>query len=223
MRGTLRSSWLIRATGLVAAALLTAGCASAQPKQTFHPQGVSSTQPASTPAASGNTRSDGVTMPPFGKNLHVVMPTWQPTGHGQLAAVTADKNFLLAMLYSQYRGGRDHRWKAYVARPIRPDIGKELSVRSVTTESFTGTIRYSHLSAFADPALKGDIDVAQCFDNSQSTNTNLRSGKALPDTTPANQHFYRTTIVMGQSADGTWRVVSIYPAIFYPRARECKP
>jgi hypothetical protein len=216
MRGALRGTWL---AGI---ALLAAACGTHQ-APAFHPAGGVQSQQASGPAATGRTASDGVTWPPFGKNVHIVMPSWQPSDNSQLPAVTADKNFLLAMLYAEYRGNRDNRWRAYTAPAIRSALRRQLSAPDVTTQSFTGTIRFSHLSAFPDPSLKGDIDVAQCFDNSHSTNTSLRTGQPVQDKTPVDQHYYRTTNVLGQSQDGSWQVVSIYAAVYYPRAPECKP
>ncbi|MBO0787327.1 MAG: hypothetical protein J2P33_14780 [Actinobacteria bacterium] len=219
MRGTLRGSCL------AGVALLTSACAAAHPAQKFRPEGSSQNQGSDTAATSAPSRTGahGLAWPPFGSNLHVTMPGWLPAKRSQIPAVVADKNFALALLYAEYRGNRDHRWQAYTSPRIRSALARQLSAPDVTTESFTGTIRFSHLSAFPDSSIKGAIDVAQCFDNSHSTNTSLQTGQPVSDKTPANQHYYLTTNVLKQSSDGKWRVVSIYPAIYYPQARECKP
>jgi hypothetical protein len=155
--------------------------------------------------------------------VQIIMPGWSPPQAGDAPAVLANKNFLLALLYAEYRGDLDHRWRAYTASRLRGPLGAQLSQPDVTTQSFTGTIRFSHMRAFPDPRVKGAIDVTQCFDNSRSTNTSLRSGKPVPDSTPADQHYYQTTNVLAQAQDGSWQVVSMYPPIYYPRAPECKP
>lgn len=219
MRGTLRGSCL------AGAALLTAACAAAHPAQKFRPEGSGQNQGSDSAATSAPSRTGahGLAWPPFGSNLHVTMPGWLPAKQSEISAVVADKNFALALLYAEYRGNRDDRWQAYTSPRIRSALAKQLSAPSVTTESFTGTIRFSHLSAFPDSSISGGIDVAQCFDNSHSTNTSLQTGQPVSDKTPANQHYYRTTNVLKQGSDGLWRVVSIYPAIYYPQARECKP
>src|SRR5262249_9547150 len=97
-----------------------------------------------------------------------------------------------------------------------------LAAPDVTTQSFRGTIRFSHMRAFRDPSLKGDIDVAECFDNSHSQSTSLTTGKVVPDHTPADQHYYLNTDVL-ERHQGGWHVVSVYPVVYYPRAKECRP
>jgi hypothetical protein len=155
--------------------------------------------------------------------VQIIMPGWTPSAASEAPAVLANKNFLLALLYAEYRGNQDHRWRAYTASRLRGPLGAQLSQPDVTTQSFTGTIRFSHMTAFPDPRTKGAIDVAQCFDNSHSKNTGLHTGRPVPDNTPADQHYYRTTDVLAQAQNGSWQVVSMYPPIYYPQARECKP
>ncbi len=214
MRG-MRSS-----AGLLAVALLTAACGSASPGQTFHPTGA--TQAAS-PAAAPATAADGLTWPPFGPRVRIVMPGWTPAAASDAPAVIASKNFLLALLYAEYRGDQDTRWQAYAGQQLRGPLGAQLAQPDVTTQSFTGTIRFSHMRAFPDPSVKGAIDVAQCFDGSHSVNTSIRTGRPVPGTTPADQHYYLTTNVLAQTQPGTWQVVRMYPPVYYPQARECKP
>lgn len=151
------------------------------------------------------------------------MPGWLPSQHGEAAAVVANKNFLLALLYAEYRGDRDHRWRSYVGTTLQPALSSQLAQPDVTTQSFTGTIRFSHMTAFPDPSHKHAIDVAQCFDSSHSVNTSIHTGRPVPDNAPADQHYYRTTNVLARGSDGTWQVIAMYPAIYYPRVPECKP
>jgi hypothetical protein len=42
-----------------------------------------------------------------------------------------------------------------------------------------------------------------------------------PDTTPPDQHRYRNTDVLAADRGGHWHVVSVYPVIYYPQAKEC--
>jgi hypothetical protein len=139
----------------------------------------------------------------------------------EVPAVIAAKNFLLALLYAEYKGGRDQRWTAYVSGSVvAPGLRGTLNAPNVTTESFRGTVRFSHMHAFPDPTVKGAIDVSECFDNSKVVNTSLATGKVVPDHTPADQHYYLNTDVLTQN--GGWHVVSVYPVVYYPRARECR-
>lgn len=221
MRGMRRSARFASLALLIAP--LAAACGS-QPAPAFHPTGGSQASAAATaPAPGGQTSAGGLTWPPFGPNVHIVIPGWAPSQAGEAPAVAADKNFELAFLYAQYRGGKDFRWKAYTGAQLLPALGQQLSQPDVTTESFTGTVRFSHLSAFPDPSVKGAIDVAQCFDSSHAVNTSLATGRPVPDHTPADQHFYRTTNVLARAQDGSWQVVEMYQPIYYPRAPECKP
>jgi hypothetical protein len=206
-------------TGTSAAACGTAPAA-------FHPGGANPAGPAGAPAPSSSQLApvspDSLIWPPFGRNVHIVMPGWLPADPAEVPAVITAKNFLLAFLYAEYRGNHDHRWTAYVAGNVRRDLSSNLAQPGITTESFTGTIRFSRMNIFADPSLPGALDVSECFDNSHSASTGLRSGNIIPDHTPADQHYYRNTDVLAKDASGLWRVVSVYPVIYYPQAKECK-
>jgi hypothetical protein len=220
--------------GLVmAGGLLAAGCGAAAPAA-FRPAGPSTTPGAGTGTATGAAGRTGnpagpahraagpVQWPPFGSNVRIIMPGWLPADPGQVPAGIAAKNFLLAFLYAEYRGNQDDRWTGYASGPVLGALKANLGEPSVTTESFSGTIVFSHMRAFPDPATAGAIDVSECFDNARSRNTDLATGRNVADRTPASQHYYMNTDVMAR-ANGQWRVISVYPVVYYPQARECKP
>jgi hypothetical protein len=214
------------AGGVLATTITSAAACGAAPAATFHPGGTAPGGPAGSPAPSpsqlARVSADSLIWPPFGRNVHIAMPGWLPADPAEVPVVITAKNFLLAFLYAEYRGNHDHRWTAYVAGNVRRDLSSNLAQPGITTESFTGTIRFSRMNIFADPSLPGALDVSECFDNSHSANTGLRSGKILPDHTPADQHYYRNTDVLARDASGRWHVVSVYPVIYYPQAKECK-
>ncbi|HEX3387931.1 MAG TPA: hypothetical protein VHT94_02735 [Streptosporangiaceae bacterium] len=218
-------------TGLLAAGgLLTAGC-TASPT-TFRPAGVTTPDGAASPASpahrttgpssAGPGATGSLTWPPFGGNVRIFMPGWLPADPGEVPAVVRAKNFLLAFLYAEYRGNQDDRWTRYVSGDVLGALKANLSEPSVTTESFTGTISFSHLRAYPDPTTTGAIDVSECFDSSGSRNTSLATGKIIPGRIPADQHYYRNTDVMARK-NGQWNVVSVYPVVYYPQAAECRP
>ena len=170
--GLLTTGLLLTAL-VTTAGLLTAGC-SASPA-TFRPAGV--TRPDGTGRPACLVRNDGpsttrpaaagtLAWPPFGRNVHIFMPGWLSADPGQVPAAVAAKNFLLAFLYAEYRGNQDDRWTRYVSGDVLSALKANLSEPSVTTESFTGTIIFSHLRAYPDPTTLGAIDVSECFDNS---------------------------------------------------------
>ena len=210
----------------VAAAIAVAGCVSGhstkapvfQPSGTIKPATTATTASAAQPRAS----AAAVTMPPFGKNVRILMTSWLPRNQAQAHAVLADKNFELAYLYAEYTSGNDSSWASYVTPDLATELQSALARPDVTTESFTGTIRFFRMSVIPDPSVRGDFDVSACFDNSKSSNTNARTGKALPDTTP-NKHYIRITDQLGKNSAGEWQVVSNLPATFYAQAKECKP
>jgi hypothetical protein len=220
---------------VITGVLLASGCGASTPTA-FRPAGAStgagaSAGPATGTGAAGGTgnlaspahRADGpLNWPPFGRNVHIVMPGWLPADPGEVPAVIAAKDFLLAFLYAEYRGNQDDRWTGYASGPVLSALKANLSEPSVTTESFTGTIIFSHMRAFPDPATLGAIDVSECFDNAGSRNTDLATGKSIADRIPASQHYYMNTDVMAK-ANGQWRVISVYPVVYYPQAQECKP
>jgi hypothetical protein len=230
-------------TGLIMmGALLAAGCGAAAPSA-FRPAGAAgadSTGPDSTgpdgtgsPAArTGSTgaagsagqplRASGLEWPPFGRGVHIVMPGWLPADPGEVPAVIAAKNFLLGFLYAEYRGNQDDRWTGFASGEVLGALKANLSQPSVTSESFTGTIMFSHMRAYPDPTTAGAIDVSECFDNAGSRNTSLVTGRIISDRVPADRHYYMNTDVMAKT-NGRWTVISVYPVVYYPQAGDCRP
>lgn len=221
---------------LAAAGWLTVGCGPGP--GTFHPAGATAAAaPGQASVASGQapgtagrtpgtagrgTGRDLLTWPPFGPDVHIVMPGWLPRVRSEIPAVIVAKDFLLGYLYAEYRGNQDDRWAGYVSGPVLKALESNLTAPDVTTESFTGTIIFSHLSAFPDPTEPGAVDVSECFDNARSASTSLATGKIVPGRGPASRHYYLNTDVLARR-NGHWRVISVDPVIYYPQTRECKP
>ena len=219
----------MRARTLAAAALLAAGalavtaCSSAGPTAaTFTPGGggLSTAGGQASDAAAG---SGGYVMPPFGTNVHVDMTSWLPANAAQAQAVNTDKDYELAYLYAEYKGGQDQTWVNYVSSVMRTAVQQSLQATDVTTESFAGTVKYFDMSVIPDPLVKGDLDVSACFDNAGSSNTNLTTGKVIPDTSAPDSHYVRISDELRQDSAGQWQVISSLPAIYYPQAAQCKP
>ena len=197
-----------------------AACSSPAPPA-FNPGGPASTAPATPMATSSGPGS--VVMPPFGKNAHVIMTDWMPGEAGMAKAVLADKDYELAFLYAEYTGGKSRDWTAYVSHTMALQVRALLAKPDVTTESFKGTIKIFKMRVIRDPAVPGDLDVSACFDNAKAVNTSLSTGVVLPGQSPSNDNYYRFTDQLAQSPTGQWQVVSNYPIVYYPRAKECKP
>ena len=216
-----------RATGFaagLAALVAIAACSSASPSaDMLTPAGGSSATVAGGQSSGGGVASVAYVMPPFGKNVHVEMTSWVPAGSAQARAVITDKDYELAYLYSEYRGGQDQGWANYVSPVMQSAVQQSLRATDVTTESFIGTISYFDMRVIPDPLVHGDLDVLSCFDNAGSSNTNLSTGAVLPDSGPADSHYVRITDELGKDSRGQWQVVSSLPAVYYPRAEECKP
>ena len=187
---------------------------------TFHPQG---SMPGVTPAATGGSVGSAVIMPSFGKNVHIRMTSWLPSGANEAQAVLTDKDYELAYLYAEYTSGQDQSWTGYVSPTMQTEVQTTLSQPSITGESFVGNIGFFDMTAVPDPTVRGDLDVSACFDNAQSSNTNPQTGKVISDTVPASQHYYRYTDQLAKNSSGQWKVNSDLPPIYYPRAKECKP
>ena len=208
---------------VVAALAFVAACGSAAKPAKFHPAGAPAPSSTASFGSFGSSGPDGVVRPPFGHDVRVHMTGWRPAGASAARAVIADKNFELAYLYSEYTGGKDTRWITYAGRRVRRDFAANLAQPDVTTESFRGTLSYTHMRAFADPGHHKAIDVSACYDRSRAANTSIRTGKVIPDRTPAADHYFRYTDILAKGGSGNWRVIGNYPAVYYPQARECKP
>jgi hypothetical protein len=215
-----RTLGCLAVTCLAAACLALAGCSSAQPPA-FNPGGPASTAPATPMAQSSGPGS--VIMPPFGQNAHIVMTSWQPKNASMARAVLTDKDYELAFLYAEYTGGKAEDWTSYVSQTMELQVRGVLSHPDVTTESFRGTIRIFDMTAIRDPTVPADVDVAACFDNARAVNTSLSTGAVLPGQSPSDSNYYRYTDQLARDSSGQWKVVSNYPLVYYPRAKECKP
>jgi len=204
----------------VAALVAATACSSSQPAGTFKPGGGASVA-AGQPAGDGQAGVQLI-MPPFGSNVHVEMTSWLPGNAAEKQAVITDKDYELAFLYAEYKGGQDQSWASYVSPVMQPAVTRALKAKNVTTESFKGTIRYFKMRVIPDPLVPGDLDVSACFDNAGSSNTNLTTGAVLPDTSSPDSHYVRTTDELKKNSAGQWQVVSTL-LVYYPTARECKP
>jgi hypothetical protein len=218
----MRARTLTAAGLLAAAALAVTACSSAGPAATFTPGGGG-------PSAAGGQASDaaagsgGYVMPPFGTNVHVDMTSWLPANAAQARAVNTDKDYELAYLYAEYKGGQDQTWVNYVSSVMQTAVQQSLQATDVTTESFIGTVKYFDMSVIPDPLVKGDLDVSACFDNAGSANTDLTTGKVIPDTSAPDSHYVRIADELRKDSAGQWQVISSLPAIYYPQAAQCKP
>ena len=195
-------------------------CSSPAPPA-FNPGGPAATAPATPMAQSSGPGS--VVMPPFGKNAHIVMTGWLPEDAGLAKAVVADKDYELAFLYAEYTGGKSGDWTAYVNHTMELQVNAVLAKPDVTTESFQGTIKIFDMKVIRDPTVPADLDVSACFDNAKAVNTDLKTGAVLPGQSVSDDNYYRFTDQLAQTSDGQWQVVSNYPLVYYPRAKECKP
>ncbi|MBV9447624.1 MAG: hypothetical protein JO345_17205 [Streptosporangiaceae bacterium] len=200
--------------GVAVGSLMLSACSGSGSSSSFVPgaTAAATTQPAG-----------AVNMPPFGKDVHVMMTGWLPGNATMARAVIADKNYELAYLYAEYRGGQDEGWQSYVSPAMQAGVRKALSARDVTTESFQGTIRIFAMRQIRDPLSPADVDVSACLDNAQAVNTNLTTGAVLPGQSPSDSNYYRYTDELAPTASGGWQVVSSYSPIYYPQAKECKP
>ena len=211
---------------LVSSGLLAAACGGGSSSTSSFQPGGGSPTPASPTATSSQPRADSLVMPPFGKNARIVMTPWLPASTTEAPAVITAKNFLLAVLYADYTGGKDHRWLVYVGSSlVRNGMTSTLAAPSVTTESFRGTIRIWRMSAVLGTYGKNTISVTECFDSARALNTSLSTGKVLPagQQNTTDQNYYSNTDVLARNGSGQWTVISIPPTIYYPEALECKP
>src|SRR5260370_3702102 len=115
----------LSASVLTVAGTLAVACGSASPG-TFHPGGVAATGAVGAgvtdSAPPGWPAAQHLAWPPFGTDVHVVMPVWLPADPGQVPAVITVKDFLLAFLYAHYRGNQNDRWPGYRSGTLLPSL-----------------------------------------------------------------------------------------------------
>jgi hypothetical protein len=218
----------LRAVLPIGALLLLSACGSSPAAGTFHPQGSGGTSTATPSATVSSGASDissgGLAWPPFGASTHVVVPNWRTVDRAAAPAVKADEDFLLAVMYADYTGDRDHRWTAYASSTVRTGLASTLAMPDVTTESFIGTVKFWHMTAAPSSLAPGAVVVAECVDSAKAKNTGLSTGRVLPKSqqNTTDENYYENTDVLADQ-HGQWQVISIEPELYYPRAVECKP
>jgi hypothetical protein len=79
------------------------------------------------------------------------------------------------------------------------------------------------MKVIRDPTVPGDLDVSACFDNAKALNTSLGTGAVIAGQSVSSDNYYRFTDQLARSSAGQWQVISNYPIVYYPRAKECKP
>lgn len=164
-------------------------------------------------------------MPSFGHGARVVVDPYTGSTSAAGAVVTA-KNFLLAVLYSYYTGGRDQGWKTYTDnQQVLTFMSHSLSGSAVTTGSWTGTIVISHMSAGVGNFGKNTALVSFCEDDAGAKNTSLSSHQVLPPSqqTQGNRNYYLVSYELSAGSADSWTVTAIQPNQYYPRPPECKP
>lgn len=210
----------------LAVAALTAACGSAPASPgsagTFTP-GAGTTASAA-PANSGGAGADDFVMPPFGSNLHVVMTNWlPPAGSPLIPAVVTAKNWFLALYYSEYVGGTDNRWTTYTAGTAQQSFANFLMGPVIAGQSFTGTISFTGMSAVADKALKGDVDVFMCVATAHSTEVFYPSDKPEAKQPSLSTDDYKQVAYMAQGSTGQWYLVGATNPDYIPASQGCPP
>lgn len=216
--------WRALRIALIASLGLLAACGSS-PAPSFHPGGGTATATKS-PSASPTAQAQSLISPAFGSNAHLDMTGWLPASASERPAVITDKNFLQAFLYAEYTGGRDQTWKAYVSSSsLLASLTQDLAGADVTTESWTGTIRFFSMSAVANAPEQGDLEVSECIDAAGARNTSLSTGKVLPASqqNTTDQNYYYNSDVLAKDSAGQWLVTAIPQPVYYPQAAQCKP
>lgn len=215
--------WRALRIALIASLGLLAACGSS-PAPSFHPGGGTATATKS-PSASPTAQAQSLISPPFGSNAHIDMTDWLPASASERPAVITAKNFLQALLYAEYTGGRDQTWKAYSSSSLQSSLTQYLATADVTTESWTGTVRFFGMSAVANAPQAGDLEVSECVDAAEARNTSLSTGKVLPASkqNTTDENYYYNSDVLEETSAGQWLVASIPPAVYYPQASQCKP
>ncbi len=91
-------------------------------------------------------------------------------------------------------------------------------------ERIRGTLRIFNTSVSQVAGAPNDMAVTFCGDNSELASVSAQTGKVVPDSTPANDHYFSQTDSYIPAKGGKWGLVAI-STTFYPsgQARECKP
>lgn len=212
-------------TALACVALLgIAACGSSSgPVGTFVPKG--SQAPGSQSSANTSAVVPGLAHFPFPPSVHIEFQTPLPADPQEASVVVTDENFQLAYYYSLYSEGGNQHFAPYIASPtVLTAVQAAVAPNFADHERIRGTLRIFNTSVSGVAGAPSDLAVSFCGDNSQLVSTSARTGQVVPDSAPANDHYFSQTDSYLPEKGGKWGLAAISTS-FYPKgpAKECKP
>lgn len=190
---------------------------------TFVPKG--SEAPVSQSSADASVAVPALARFPFPSSVHIEFQTPLPADPQEASVVVTDENFQLAYYYSLYSEGGNQHFASYIASPtVLTAVQAAVAPNFTGHERIRGTLRIFGTTVSGVTGAPSDLAVSFCGDNSQLVSVSARTGQVIPDSTPADQHYFRQTDSYLPDKGGKWGLAAI-STTFYPNgpAKECKP
>ena len=208
-------------TALLCGALLgVTACGASDPAGTFVPKG--SLAPVSSAGVTAGV--PGLAHFPFPPSVHIDFQTPLPADPQDASVVVTDENFQLAYYYSLYSEGGNQHFAPYIASPSALSaVQVNVAQNFARHERIRGTLRIFGTSVTQVDGAPSDLAVSFCGDNSQLASISAQTGQVVPDSTPADDHYFSQTDSY-LPRNGKWALIAI-ATTFYPNgpAKECKP
>lgn len=209
-------------TALMCGALLgVAACgASSGPAGTFVPKGSLAPAPSTDPSMA----IPGLARFPFPSSVHIEFQTPLAADPQDASVTVTDENFQFAYYYSLYSEGGNQQFASYIASPtVLSAVQANVAQNFARHERIRGTLRIFDTSVTQVDGAPSDLAVSFCGDNSQLASISAQTGTVVPDSTPANDHYFSQTDSY-LPRNGKWALIAI-ATTFYPNgpAKECKP
>jgi hypothetical protein len=157
--------------------------------------------------------------------VHIEFQTPLPADPQEASVVVTDENFQLAYYYSLYSEGGNQHFASYIVSPtVLTAVQAAVAPNFTEHERIRGTLRIFDTTVSGVAGAPSDLAVSFCGDNSQLASVSARTGQVVPDSTPADHHYFRQTDSYLPGKGGKWGLAAI-STTFYPNgpAKECKP
>jgi hypothetical protein len=205
---------------LAAPILLLAAACGSQRVGVYHPTGVLA---AASPAAA-SVSPPRVALDPFpGKVRFEFDPL--PAGSAQAAAVTADRDFILAYYYAIYTRGRNTSYQSFIANSgVLASVQTAVAEHVDAGQGLVGTDKHFDTTVTSDQYNPGDLDVNYCVDEAGLRYTDIATGQVLGNESTPGELYYYESDTFAPGRPGSWDLVGMQVTP-YPtgQARECGP
>lgn len=175
---------------------------------TFQPEGSGS---SATPTATATVSQVSVVHFPFPASIHIDFANPQQlTSSAQSQAVAIYEDYQLAYYYAIYSGNKSYKYLTYlVTREPQLQAVESSDVAKYSTQSFTGTLKFSDISVSTTPGTTDGLDVSACVNQQRLFSTSRSTGQIVPGQTSTPKGNVTLDVYSLIKESGNWKIAAI--------------